>query len=88
MEVAATLAASLRSNSRTMMKLSGEKLTVEESLLALIYDKISILVWQNTEDAKHGRNLPHSIYKMLTEEPEKCEGFESGADFMEKWRSL
>lgn len=86
--VAATLAAGLRTYSRCMMRIAGERLTLTESLLALLVDKVAILCWQNTEDGQRGRNLPESIYKALTEEKEEYKGFASGQDFMDEWRKL
>ncbi|MEE1356072.1 MAG: DUF5361 domain-containing protein [Clostridia bacterium] len=70
------------------MKISEEKITLTETLLALIVDRLSLLVWQNTKDGHKGTNRPQSIVDILTKEREECEGFESGDDFMEKWRSL
>jgi len=87
--LAATLAAGLRSYSRLQMKMAGMKINLQESLLALIVDKLSVLAWQNTEDGQRGFNYPDSIYKALAEDNEnECYGFESGDDFMDKWRAL
>ena len=88
MEYAAKLAAGLRNYSRTMMKLGEQKLDLKETLLALIVDKLSVLTWQNTEDARHGRNFPTSIYEELTKEPSiQYAEFKSGAEFMEAWNN-
>ena len=61
----ATLSAGLRSDSRIMMKMAGIKINTGEMLLAVIADKLSVLVWQNTEDGHNGANPPESILEML-----------------------
>lgn len=89
MEYAAKLAAGLRNYSRTIMKMSEQKINFVESMLAHITDRLSILIWQNTEDGHHNRNFPKSIYEQLTADvSDEIMGFKSGAEFMEKWRSL
>lgn len=89
MEYAAILALGLRNYSRTYMKLSGDKLNLTDTLLALIVDKLSILVWFNTEDGEHNRNRPKSVYESLTstEIKEEYEEFKTGADFLEAWEN-
>ena len=83
----ATLTFGLSDNSRTKRKLSKQKLSLEEMLLAIIADRLGILVWQPTKDGHKGRNQPKSIFKDLTEEKkakEELETFQSADDF-EEW---
>ena len=47
------------------MKISGQKLTLEQSMLALILDDFNLLLWSRQ---KHRSARPKSIYKTLTEE--------------------
>lgn len=68
---AAVLAAGLRETSRIRMKMSGAKADPETMLLASITDRVGLLVWQNTEDARHGRGCPPSVFNLLM-------GIESG----------
>lgn len=80
----ATLAFGLREDSRTKMKIAGQKISKETLLLAAITDRLSWLVYANTEDAKHNRNKPKSIVEaMLAEDKtaDKVKAFRSGADF-------
>lgn len=68
---AAVLAAGLREDSRIRMKMSGAKADPETMLLASITDRLGLLVWQNTEEARHGRGCPPSVFNLLL-------GIESG----------
>jgi hypothetical protein len=47
------------------MKMSGQKLTLEQSLLALLLDDLNLLLWSRQ---KHRGSRPKSIYKDLNEE--------------------
>ncbi len=64
--LAATLSCGLRDDSRIKMSLRGDKLTTEQSLMALMLDSVQANTWMQTEDARHGRNRPRSVYSMLT----------------------
>lgn len=78
----ATLSFGLPQNSRTMRKAAGAKLTTEETLLAAAVDRLSILTWQNTEDARHGRNRPKSILSELNKkDEEKAVTFSTAEEF-------
>lgn len=82
------LAAGLRENSRIRMKMSEHRLTIEQMLQALIADKLSTLIWQQTKDGHKGRNFPKSVYRILEGLDEKkkddYESFETIEDF-EAW---
>lgn len=83
----ATLVIGLGNDSRVKRKLSNGKLSLEEMLLAVIADRLGVLVWQPTRDGHKGRNQPKSIYKALTEEKKKKDEltiFDSSDDF-EEW---
>ena len=83
----ATLTLGLSDNSRTKRKLSKQKLSLEEMLLAIVADRPGILVWQPTKDGHKGRNQPKSIFKDLTEEKkpkDELQAFQSAEDF-EAW---
>lgn len=87
---AATLAAGLRPASRSMMRLRGETLTLEQLLLATIADGSLLRVWQNTVDGQKGENRPQSLLQTLLQEPKAAAedesfGFESPEAFM-AWR--
>ena len=61
----ATLAVGLRDDSRIKKKLSENKFTLEQSLMALLVDAVRINNWLHTKDAQKKRNMPPSIYKQL-----------------------
>lgn len=61
----AALSCGLRDNSRIKMRLSGTRVAPEIMLLACAVDKLSLLVWAKTEDARRGRNRPASILQQL-----------------------
>lgn len=87
----AALCAGLPDKSRSKMLLSGQKANVETILLSLIADRLGILVWQNTEDGREGRNMPESLYEILTSTGTKQKEFESyasGSDFDAAWKLL
>lgn len=84
----ADLAAGLNDGSRIRRKLAGVKLTVEQTLMAVMIDKLSILIWQRTKDGQKGRHMPESVYRRLSGLDEKkkdeLESFSSVEDF-ERW---
>ena len=83
----ADLAVGLSDSSRIKRKISKTKLTLAETLQAIMIDKLSILIWQKTKDGVKGRNMPESVYRKLEgldEKPkDKLQAFETPEDFME-----
>ena len=83
----ADLAVGLPDSSRIKRKISKTKLTLAETLQAIMIDKLSILIWQKTKDGVKGRNMPESVYRKLEgldEKPkDKLQAFETPEDFME-----
>lgn len=61
----ATLAIGLRDDSRIKRKMSNNRLTLEQSLLALLVDAVRQNNWLHTKDAQKRRNMPPSVYKQL-----------------------
>lgn len=61
----ATLVLGLSTNSRTKMKLTGQRLTAEQMLLAMMADSLQFLAWSKTKEAKRGRYSKKSILKTL-----------------------
>lgn len=87
-----TLFSGLGEGSRVQQRLNGEKLPLRTLLLAAIVDRLSVLVYANTTDAKTGRNKPHSLVAILTgEENENAAGtaaYASGDDFEAARRAI
>lgn len=87
------LARGLRSNSRTMMKLRGDKLNLTETLCALIYDKVAWLQWAKTPDGAENKNHPKSMYMLLSDMNEgdyrdpdnEYAEFKTGEEFLKAW---
>lgn len=75
---AAVFASGLKADSRTKMKMSGMEHDINTVLLAAIADRLSLLVWFNSEDGKNGENRPMFFSDQLFGEPEKeVEGYGS-----------
>ncbi len=89
-ELAATLAAGLRDNSRIKLKISGLRVSVDTLLLARIADSTAINVYAKTKDAKTGKNPPKSMVDVILGRNEKDElkKFETGADFKAEWERI
>lgn len=84
LKTAAILAAGLREDSRVRRKLTGERVSMETALMAAMLDRLKLLVWQNTEDGLHGKNMPSSTYEALTgcgTQKNRIRSFRSPEDF-------
>lgn len=84
----AVLAAGLRDDSRIKMRLSGNSIPRKDLLLASAVDRLSLLVWGMTEDAKRGTNRPKSLVAALLGETEGVSDvmtFDSPNDFEAAW---
>lgn len=81
----AVFSCGLRDDSRIKMKLSGQFVPLDTLLLAGISDRLSNLVWFQTEDGQKGKNRPPSMVEMLTNKKTKSDKnvvtFGSGEDF-------
>lgn len=88
----AVFAYGLRDNSRIKMKASGQMVTIDTLLFAGISDKLSTLVWFQTEDGQKGKNRPTMIMDLLTnsvkESKEDVIVFSSGEDFVKARNKL
>ena len=82
----AVFALGLRDDSRIKMKISGQVAPIERLLLAGISDRLSTLVWFQTEDGQKGKNRPTMLADLLTNNNAKSEKevitFDSGEDFI------
>ena len=70
-DMVAVFSVGLRENSRIRMSLSEEKLTIEQTMLAGILDRLSILLWSKTKDGQKGINQPKSIIDSVNEKPKE-----------------
>lgn len=87
--LAGVLLQGLRPESRTKMKLTNQKITLEQTLLAIIADGIKGLIYMQSR--KKNKKLPESILKMLIDskkDSKQFKGFNSGADFERTWRKI
>lgn len=80
----------LRENSRIKLKISGQKYPLETLLIASAVDRLSILVWSKTDDAKKNRNRPASIFAKMTETDQEKDFvvFESAEEFEEALKEI
>ena len=87
----ADLAQGLSEDSRIKRKIINKKLTLAESLQAIMVDKLSILIWQKTKDGAKGRNIPESIYRKLEglekKPKDELQSFRTEEEFMEWYNS-
>lgn len=83
LRLAATLAAGLPGDSRSMRKLAGTEYSTQTLLLASAVDNLALLVWLNSSDGQKGVNRPKSIVAALTGQKEQSEYmvFNSADDF-------
>lgn len=84
----AVLAAGLREDSRIKTRLSGVSVPRKDLLIAAAVDRLSLLVWGMSEDAKRGTNRPKSLVAALMGETEGSSdvmSFESPDDFEAAW---
>lgn len=89
----ATLAVGLRDDSRIKMHMHGTKISRIETLLAAAVDRLSMLWWAKTEDARNNANRPKSMLSILIGDPENqengnVEAFESGDEFESAWERI
>lgn len=85
----ATLACGLSGNSRIKRKISNRTLDLNETLLAIIADRLGIIAWQRSKDGYKNRNRPKSIFEMLVGQDKKkdeLEIFESQESFDEWYK--
>lgn len=66
METLATLVVGLRDSSRIKTKMSGVGVSIDILMTASIVDRLSLLVWMNSEDGQKGVNRPESMVDKLT----------------------
>lgn len=74
----ALFAVGLRENSRIKTKMSNLKYSLDTTMLAAILDRLSILVWFNTEDGRKGVNRP----VMITDKLYKSDDDRNESDIM------
>ena len=83
----AVFAYGLRDDSRIKMAMADATLPLKTLLQAGILDRLSILIWQKTEDAKTGKNRPMSVVDLLMGNTQESEtenvSFASGKEFEE-----
>lgn len=86
----AIFAIGLRDDSRIKMKLAGLKITPQMILQAATVDRLSLLVWQRSDDGQKNKNRPKSILDTLLNEEKESDitAFTSGEDFEKERRRL
>jgi len=83
----AVLATGLRADSRTIMKMNGASVPSELLLMAAAIDRLSLLVWAQTEDAKKGLNKPTMISeKLLGKNGDEYQTVQTTDSFENEWK--
>ena len=84
MNTAAVLACGLPEESRVVRNRAGTQYSSIEMMLAGIFDRVSLLLYAQTKDAKKNRNRPKSLLEEMTRDRsneavafESAEGFEA-----------
>ena len=81
----AILACGLRDNSRTKLKLTGATVAPDLLLLAHAVDRLSLMLYKDTKDARKGFNRPVSFVDLMlgrsTNQHVKCDAFDTVEDF-------
>lgn len=81
-ETLAVFCAGLRDDSRIRMKMAGQVLTPEQIVSISMLDRLNMLIWMQTEDAKKKRNRPKSMLEAIINKDKKTvDAFRSGKDF-------
>ena len=90
LKTAAILASGLHQESRSMRKLTGQKLSSLEYIQLAILDELRLLVYSRTEDAKTGKNKPKSLLmKMLRQEEQpKTLSFRTPEEFEARMQKI
>lgn len=55
----------LREDSRIKMKINNQNVSLSQTLLASIVDRLSLLCWLNSDDGRTGKNRPKSLLDAL-----------------------
>ena len=88
----AAFSVGLRDDSRIKMKMNDMRFSLSDILLAGISDKLSLMLWMQTEDGVKGVNRPVSIVaKLLGKEEEKENdiiSFDTPEAFDRAWISI
>lgn len=82
-QMVATFSVGLRADSRIKMKMSGMAAEPNTLLMTAIVDRLSILLWRQTEDGVKGINPPALIMDELlgVENQKEIISFTSGEEF-------
>lgn len=87
-KMVALFASGLRDNSRIKVKISGNKAPIETVLLAAAVDRLSYIVWSNSEDGYKNRNRPKLIASQLLRTESEYATFSSLEEFEERWQKI
>lgn len=71
LRLAATLASGLPDNSRSVRGITGNKVSIEVTLLATIADRLGLLLWAKTKDGQKNRNRPPQLLTHILGEDKK-----------------
>lgn len=86
----AMLAAQLSPNSRVKRSYLGVDASDDYLLQTLIFDRLNLLLWLQTEDGGKGTNRPVSLYEKLTNklDVEDAQGFDTSEEFDERRKEI
>lgn len=86
----ALLAAQLSPNSRVKRSYLGVEVSHDYLLQTLIYDRLNLLLWIQSEDGTKGTNRPVSLYEKLTNKLDvgEAQGFDTSEEFEKRRKEI
>lgn len=84
------LLAGLRNDSRTVMKLSEQKVSFDTMIKMQTLDVLRLIWWSKTKDGHDNINRPKMLMDIINgvEEKEDIKSFDSGEDLLEEFRRI
>lgn len=82
----------LKDDSRVKMRISNQRITLNQMLLARIADELAFISWSKTVDGQKNRNRPQSVLESLMQANKEIEeennSYATGNDFMDAWHKI
>lgn len=86
----AVLLTGLKDGSRTIMKLSEQKMSFDTMIKVQTLDVLRLIWWSKTEDGHDNINRPKMLMDIINgnEQKEYIESFDSGEDLLEEFKRI
>ena len=89
-EYISTLLRGLRDSSRTIMKLSEQKMSFDTMINVQTLDVLRLIWWSKTKDGHDNTNRPKMLMDIINgnEQKEDIKSFDSGEDLLEEFKRI